>query len=137
MEGVVERDDGGASGCPAGDLHRVLDRLGARVHEDRALLPAAARRELRQPLADLDVRLVDADHEALVQVPVRLLLDRLDDGRVAVAGVLAADAAGEVDVRAPVGVGDPSALGVRDDELRRRHPGSDVASAVGEDPLRC
>ena len=56
-----------------------------------------ARRQLGQPPADLDVGLVDADHEALVEVLVGLSLDRVDDGREAVARVLAADAAGEVD----------------------------------------
>ena len=65
--------------------------LGAGVHEDRALLAAAARRELGEAPADLDVRLVDADHEALVEVAVGLLLDRLDDRGVPVTGVLAAD----------------------------------------------
>ncbi len=46
------------------------------VDEDRPLLAAAARRELREALADLDVRLVDPDHEALVEVAVCLLVDR-------------------------------------------------------------
>ena len=131
VEGVVEGDDRGATGGPARDLHGVLDRLGAGVHEDRALLAAAARRQLGQPPAHLHVRLVDADHEALVQVAVRLLLDRLDDRGVPVARVLAPDPAREVDERAPVRIGDARALGVRDDERRRRHPGSDVARAVG------
>ena len=38
VEGLVERDDRGPAGSRAGDLHRVLDRLRARVHEQRALL---------------------------------------------------------------------------------------------------
>ena len=98
-------DHRGAAGRRARDLHRVLDRLGARVDEDRALLAAAARRELGEPPADLDVRLVDADHEALVEVAVGLLLDRLDDRRrCRWPGVLAADPAGEVDERAAVDV---------------------------------
>ena len=94
-----------------------------------------ARRELGEPAADVDVRLVDADHEALVEVLVRLPVDRLDDRREAMPGVLAADAAGEVDERAPVDVGDARALGVRDDEPRRRDPARHVALALGEDPL--
>ena len=60
----------------ARDLDRVLDRLRARVDEQRALLVAAAGRELREPPADLDVRLVHPDHEALVQVAVDLFVDR-------------------------------------------------------------
>ena len=121
VERVVERDDRGPPCRPARDLHRVLDRFGARVHENRALLAATARRELREPPADLDVRLVDADHEALVEVAIGLLLDRLDDRRVPVPRVLAADPAAEVDEGAPVRIGDSRALGVGDDELRCRH----------------
>ena len=96
---------------------------------------ARARRELGEPAADLDVRLVDADHEALVEVAVDLLVDRVDDGREAVAGVLAADAAGEVEVRAAVDVGDARAVGARDDEPRRRDAARDVARALGEDAV--
>ena len=99
MERVLEDDDRRAAGRGARDLHRVLDRLRAGVDEDRALLARPARRELGQPAADLDVRLVGADDGALVQVAVGLLLDRLDDGRVAMAEVLAADPAREVDER--------------------------------------
>ena len=120
VEGVVEDDHRRPAGRDARDLHRVLDRLGAGVDEDRLLLVAAARRELGEPPAHLDVRLVDADHEALVQVLVHLRLDRVDDRREAVTGVLAADAAGEVDERAAVDVDDARALGVRDDETGRR-----------------
>jgi hypothetical protein len=38
---VVERDDRRAAGGVAGDLHGVLDRLGARVEQRRALLVVA------------------------------------------------------------------------------------------------
>jgi hypothetical protein len=117
------------TGRGARDLDRVLDRLGARVHEDRALLAVAARRELREALADVHERLVRPDHEALVQVAVGLRLDRLDDRGVAVARVLAADAACEVDERASVHVGHARALRLGDDEPRRRHPRSHVPRA--------
>ena len=76
VEGVVEDDDGRPTGCRARDLDGVLVGLGARVDEDRLLLLPGARRELREPTADLDVRLVDAHHEALVEVVVGLRLDR-------------------------------------------------------------
>ena len=135
MEGVVEDDDGRAAGRGARDLHGVLVRLGARVDEDRLLLGARARRELGEQPARLDVRLVDADHEALVEVLVRLPVDRLDDGREAVTGVLAADPAGEVDEHPAVGVGDARAVRARDDEPRRRDPARHVAPPLGEDPL--
>ena len=73
--------------------------------------PAHGDSSARQP-ADVDVRLVHADHEALVQVLVGLLVDRVDDGREAVARVLAADPAGEVDERAPVDVGHSRPFGI-------------------------
>ena len=138
MERSVEDDHRRTTGGRARDLDRILDGFGPGVHEEGALLALPTQGESSASRRHTSTHgLIRADDEALVQVPLGLLLDRLDDGRVAVAGVLAADAAGEVDVRPPVRVGDPSTLGVRDDELRRRHPGSDVASAVGEDPLRC
>src|SRR4029078_3310128 len=81
------------------------------VDEDAALLAAAAGRELGEPPADLDVGLVGADHEALVEGPGELLVEPGDGGGEVVAGVLAADAAGEVDVAAAVEVPDPGAPG--------------------------
>ena len=113
---VVEDDDRGPAGRGARDLDRVLDRLRAGVDEDRPLLLARARRELREPAADLDVRLVHPDHEALVQVAVDLLVDRGDGRREPVAGVLAAEPAGEVDVLAAVDVPDACAFRPVDDE---------------------
>ena len=78
--------------------------------------------QLGEPPADVDVRLVHADHEALVQVAVDLLVDRRDDLGRAVAEVLAADAAREVEVGAPVVGLDAGALGADDDERRRGRP---------------
>ena len=66
---------------------------------------------------------------------VGLRLDRLDDRREAVTGVLAADAAGEVDERATVDVGDARAVGGGDDETRGRDAARHVARALGEDAL--
>ena len=68
VERVVEDDDGGTTGGSARDLDRVLHRLRAGVDEDRLLLGARARRELGEAPAHLDVRLVDPDHEALVEI---------------------------------------------------------------------
>jgi hypothetical protein len=51
-----------------------------------------------------------------VQVPVDLLVDRGDGGGEVVAGVLAADPSGEVDVAAAVDVPDPGAVGPVDDD---------------------
>src|SRR5439155_5031085 len=68
-----------------------------------------------------DVRLVGADHEALVQVLVDLLVDRAHDSRAPVAEVLAGDAAAEVEVLATLAVPDPGTPGARDDELGARN----------------
>ena len=62
--------------------------------------------QLVEPPAELDVRLVRPDHEALVEIAVGLLVDRADDRRGAVAEVLARDPAGEVEVLAAVDVPD-------------------------------
>ena len=132
MEAVVERDDRGPAGRGARDLDRVLDRLCAGVDEERALLALAAGRELGEAAADLDVGLVRADHEALVEVEVDLLVDRGDRGRIVVAEVVAADPAGEVDVAAPVDVLDPRAERTRNHEARGRDPACDVARPLRE-----
>ena len=92
-------------------------------------------RQLGEPPADLDVRLVDPDHEALVEVRVDLLVHRGDCGRKAVTGVLAAEPAGEVDVAATVDVLDPGALGAGDHDRRSGDPARDVALAGGEHPF--
>ena len=116
MEGAAEDEDGGAAGRRARDLDRVLDGLRAAVRgAELSLVGAPTGRELGEQAAHLDVGLVHPDHEALVQVAVELLVDRLHRGREPVAGVLAAEAAGEVDVRAPVCVLDPRAFGAGDD----------------------
>ena len=133
VEAVVEHDDRGPAGRGARDLDRVLDRLGAGVDEERALLALAAGRELGEAAADLDIGLVRADHEALVEVEVDLLVDRGDRGRIVVPEVVAADPAGEVDVAAPVDVLDPRAERARDDEPRSRDPAGHVARALRED----
>jgi hypothetical protein len=146
VEAAVEDDDRGPAGGRAGDLDRVLDRFRAAVQQDRLLgwvvvgpgrayAAPAARRELGEPPADLDVRLVAPDHEALIQVAVDLLVDRGDDGRLAVPEVHAADPAREVEVLLAPDVPDASAGGAVDDELRRRDSARDVAGPVGENAL--
>ena len=136
MERVLERHDRWAAGGRAGDLDRILDRFGARVDEHRALLAGAAGRELGESAAHLDVRLVGADDEALVEVLLGLLLHGSDHRRMAMAEVLAADAAREVDERAPVDIRDAGAFRVSDNQARRRHTGGDVPCSVRRDPLR-
>ena len=133
MEAVVEDDDAGAAGRGTRDLDRVLDRLGARVHQDRLLALARARRVLGEPSAHLDVGLVGADHEALVEELVDLLVDRRDDRREPVPRVLAGDPAREVEVDGAVGRLDLCALGAHDHEPGSRDASRDVALPRLED----
>ena len=70
------------------------------------------------------------DREALVHVALGLLLDARDDGLGRVAAVERADAADEVDVLAPVDVGQARAVGVRHEDRRGRHPARDVAASL-------
>ena len=135
VERPVEDDDSGPPGRGTRDLDRVLDRLGAGVHEDRSLLRPRARRELGEQAARLDVRLVARDHEALMEVAVDLLVDRGDDSLGTVAGVLAGDPAGEVEVGPPVGVDEACALRALDHEPRRRHASSHVPPPRLDQPL--
>jgi hypothetical protein len=135
VKGVIEDDDGLPAGGNTRDLDRILDRLRARVDEDAPLLAGRTGGELGEPAADLDVRLVRADHEALVQVPVDLLVDRGDGGGEVVAGVLAADTSGEVDVAATVDVPEPAAVGPVDDDGRDGNAPCDVARASLENAL--
>ena len=81
---------------------------------------------LGEPPADLDVRLVAPDHEALVQEPVDLLVDRCDDWREAVPDVLAGNPAGKVEVDTAVGSLDLRSLRPHDHEPRRRDAACDV-----------
>ena len=108
----------GPLGVEAGELDRVLDRLGAGV-EERRLGGAAERGALEQALGELDVELVRDDREVGVREALELLLRGLDDARMRVPDVQAADAAGEVDERVAVDVGERRAAAlVRDDRQR-------------------
>ena len=133
VEAVLEDDDRGPAGRGARDLDGVLDRLCAGVDEDRLLALAGAGRVLGEPPADLDVRLVGADHEALVQEAVDLLVDRGDDRREAVARVLAGDPAREVQIDGAVRRLDLRPLGACDHEARGRNAARDEALACFED----
>ena len=127
MERALVRDHARASGVEPRELHRVLDRLGARVEEGRPRL-AGDRGERAEPLGELDRRLVRDDREVRVQEARRLLRHRLDDPRMGVAGVDHADAAREVDEDVAVDVRDRRVLGALredrqvDDERVRDRP---------------
>ena len=100
---VVEHAHGVAAGRDAGDLHGVLDGLGAGV-EERALLRVVAGGQLGQRLAHLDVAGVRRDHEAGVGEGRDLVVDRPDDRRRRVADRDHRDAGAQVDQRVAVGV---------------------------------
>ena len=99
----------------------VLDRLGARV-EEGSLGGAAERGHCEQALGERHADLVRHDREVGVEEACRLLLDGLDDLRVRVADVEAADAAGEVDVGVAVDVGQRRPAALRGDDLAGRAP---------------
>ena len=85
--------------------------------------------QLAEAPADLDVRLVHADREALVQVPLGLFADRGDDGLGGMTAIHAADTAHEVDVLASLDIDDRGTVRALDEEPARGHPCSDVALA--------
>ena len=129
VEAAVERDHRVSAGVVAGDLDRVLDRLGAGVDQQR-LLVVRARRELAQHPAHLEIGVVGGHREAGVDQLLRLLADRGDDRLGRVAEVEDADAAGEVDVLAAVDVGQMGAVGVGGEDRRDRDAAGDVAVAL-------
>ncbi len=108
---AIARDDLVAAGVPAGELDRVLVRLGAAVREERHR--EVARRHLGQQLAEARARLRRhrrPDRRELVG----LVLDRLDDLRVRVADRDVHELRGEVEVAVPVVVPEVAALGALD-----------------------
>ena len=129
VEGPFERDHRRPLRVGAGELDRVLDRLGAGV-EERRLRRACEGRKSEQPLGERDVHLVGDHGEVGVEETRCLLLDGRHDSRVRVADVEAADAAGEVDERVAVDVGDGRAAAVRD------HDRQVDAERIGDDPAR-
>ena len=92
---------------------------------------AAERRDREQALGELDVHLVRDDREVGVREARRLLRDRGDDLRVRVADVQHADAAGEVDERVAVDVGEQRALrlGGHDRQVDGERRGDDALEA--------
>jgi hypothetical protein len=125
VEGLVEADHRVPVGRVARDLDGVLDRLGARVGE-HGLGRERSGVELADAPADLDVRLVHGDREALVHVALGLLLHGAHHGLGRVPAVERADPAHEIDVLAPVDVRQARAVRALDEDRRRRHASCDV-----------
>ena len=108
MEGVLEGDDGGPACRVARDLHRILDRLRARVDQHHLLVDCSGR-DFAEALGQAHVRLVHQHVEGGVKHPARLLPDRLHHLGMVGARVERADAAGEIDVPVAVDVGNGGA----------------------------
>jgi hypothetical protein len=111
----VECDHGRPAGGVPGDLHGVLDRLGARV-EERGLLGARDRRDVDQALGQLDVGLVRHDREVGVQEAVDLGVQGLCDRGIGMPHVQAADSPRPVEEGVAVDIGDDAAVCVVDHE---------------------
>ncbi len=116
---VIEDDDGVAAGDVTGDLDGVLDGLGARVEQRRALL-VVTRGAGVELLAHGDVLLVGTDHEAGVGEFGDLVPDGLDHGRGGVPHADHGDARSEVDQRVAVDVDQDRPLGAIDVEREHR-----------------
>ena len=104
VEGAVEGDHGAAPGIGAGDLDRVLHRLGAGIHEQR--LGVRDRHQAVQALGQFDIAVIGHDLEGGVGEALFLRGHGGHHLGVAVAGVEHGDAAGEVHVAAAVDVPD-------------------------------
>jgi hypothetical protein len=127
---VVEDHHGVAAGGPAGDLDRVLHRLGAGVEQRRALVVIAGGEPV-ELLADLHVALVGGDHEAGVGERRDLLDDPVNDQFGAVADRGHRDPGAEVDQRVAVHVHhDPAARGGHEDRQHVAQPARDAALAA-------
>lgn len=111
--GVLQHGDTGAPGVLAGDLHRVLDRLGTRVHE-HGLLGEVSGRVLGEQLGDPHVFFVRCDGEQGVGDLAQLSGGGLDDGRRRVTDRGHADARAQVDELIAVGIDQNGAVGPLD-----------------------
>ena len=110
---VLQHRDAAAAGRLPRDLHAVLDRFRARVHEDRLLRerPGGA---LGDELRDAHVGLVRRDGEERVEEVPELLARGGDDGVVRVTDRRDPDAGAEVDEAVAVDVLDDRAVGPLD-----------------------
>jgi hypothetical protein len=121
VKSVLEADDRRPAGRVARDLDRVLDRLGAGVDEEGALVVGPGR-DAVQPLGQRDIGFVGRDRERGMGQAIQLGADGGQHVRMAVSDVQRADPAGEIDEAVVVGVGDNGVLGPDDCEGRRgRH----------------
>ena len=118
VEGALEGDDARPPRRLLGELHGVLDRLGAGVHVhdlvDRVGQKAGERR------AQIEHGLVAIDAGLGMRADRRLILHRPYDPRVTVTCADDGDADDEIEPLAAVGAVDPAPLGVIDRDRRER-----------------
>ena len=133
MEGIFEGYDRRAFRIGARDFYRVLDGFGTSVKED-CLLWKLARRDLVHALREVDVAFVGRNLDAGVEEFFELSAHRIDYGLLAMAGVGAADASGEIDVAVAVDIFEPCIFGFRDIDrcAVRKAAGHGFAAALGE-----
>ena len=125
VKAAVKRDHSVAIGRIPGDLDRVFDRFGSRVHQQR-LLGVCPGRVLAQQLAHVDIRGVAGDREAGVQQGIGLVLDRGHDSVGGMPQVDHPDAAGEVQILLAVDIRELGAVGTLSEDRLDRDALSDV-----------
>ena len=133
VEGVFEGDDGGTFGVGAGNLNSIFDGFSAAVDEQR-LLGKLAGSDFIHALGQADVTFVGRDLDAGMEEFVELDADGVDYGLLAMAGVGAADASGEIDVAVAVDVFEPGVFGFGyvDGRAVGEAAGHGFGTAVGE-----
>ena len=94
---MVQDDDALLFGMVAGDLYRVLHRLGAAVGE-HCPFRGLARGDLAELHAQLHGHLIGGDHEAGMGEFIRLVLDGLDHLGVGMPHVHDGNASAEINV---------------------------------------
>jgi hypothetical protein len=122
-----ERDHGRAVGVSAGDLDRVLHRLGPGGQED-ALVGFALADQAVQLFGKFQIRPIGRDLKGHVGNAFKLLLHRCHDARMVVADVEYADACDEVEILLAFHIPNQCALGAGDGD---RMGGEDAARDVG------
>ncbi len=136
VEGAEEADDVLAAGVVAGELHGALDGLGAGVAVVE-LVRAGHGGDGAEALGELDHVLVVEVGAGHVDQFGGLILNRLHDLGVTVAGGVDGDAGGEVEELVAVDVGDANAAArLRDHGIAAGVAGRDEAVIVGNDLLR-
>ena len=130
MEPAAEREDDRATRRDPRELDRGLDRLGARVGQER--LPRPAGQHVPKSLVQPQARLVVEDVLLAVEELAGLGGDRGRDARMSVSGVGHADPRRVVEVARAVAGDQPRTLAAVDVEVRDPAPDGGDDGVVGE-----